>query len=134
MSACSCICVRMLLYTCSCRYHLSNPLDIEVMHMRVRMLLYMCPHAHVYVSACSCIRVSMLLYMCAHATISVSLCYLGTHYRPGNDAAHPHRRPPQVPRYTASACACGWVGGWVGVEKENVSSCCYICVLMLLSS
>ncbi len=43
----------------------------------VLVLLYMCPHTAIYVSACCYICVLILLYMCPHAAIYVSsYCYV----------------------------------------------------------
>jgi hypothetical protein len=43
----------------------------------VRILLYMCPHTAIYVSAYCYICVLILLYMCPHAAIYVSsYCYI----------------------------------------------------------
>jgi hypothetical protein len=39
------------------------------------MLLYICPHATLYVSSCYSVCVLMLLCMCPHATLYVSPCY-----------------------------------------------------------
>ncbi len=71
----------------------------------VLILLYMCPHTAIYVSACCYICVLILLYMCPHTAMYVSAyCYIFV---------------------LILLCMCPHTATYV-------SSYCYICVLILL--
>ncbi len=69
-----------------------------------KVLLYVCPHAAVYVSSCCCVCVLMLLCICPHAAVYVSSC----------------------------CCVCVLMLLYMCPHAAYVSSCCCVCVLMLL--